>query len=559
MDLWAIASLAGLVASGIVAAYIVVRVPRTPTRLPFVLLVAAFAIWDLGEAGARLAPATDPATLLHWIRFQWIGISLTSGTFLHFALNFVTGRPLRERPWRMLFVYAVSVVVTFLVVATDTLVAGVGNSPTGPVALLGPAYVLGAIGYEVWFVLTFAILFRAYLRSASPDFRRRSRSVVLVLAVAGALASSTETLWPFLTGAPGNLGLASIYMLMITVGAAVSEARYHFLEIEAVTEATPSARLYALRPGLSHLFLSEERDPAFVAFREIVATTPGLCISAVHPRKLQERFGLERTPILWVTAVSGTELSVRPQGLEFELYQSAARFVKENPATVVLVDDVDFLVHTNGFDAAARFLHRLNNLATGRGSTTIAAVDPGAFTEAQITLLRGLFDDVREVPPATPFVRPALDADSGAVLLEGDADAALSVYESLASGDRGVLLTTKNPARLRRRLGTEAAIMWVGSFGEATEVDGGPVAIDLEAGKLATGLLRDRERPVLFLTDLEQFRLFAPFPRVLEFVKTLIDHVANQQGLLLASVAPKGMCGTELASLRHRFDRTRAL
>ena len=559
MNLWGIVSVAALCATGSLAAYMGLRGPRTASRLPFVLLMASFALWNLGEAVLRLAPAGDLPALLPWARLEWVGISLTSGTFLHFVLNFSSGRPLRQRAWRVFAVYAVSVVIVPAVIATDGIVAGVAESLLGPSADLGDWYLPASVWYEAWFIFTLASLLLAYVRSESKEFRRRTRFVILIFAAAVLLGSATEVFWPFYTSFPANLGLGSIYTLLIAIVAAYSEMRFHFLEIQAVTEATPGGRLYALRPGLSHLFLSEERDPAFVAFREIVATTPGLCVSGVHPRKLQERFGLERTPILWVTAVSGTELSVQPKGLEFELFQSAARFVKENPATVVLVDDVDLLVHTNGFDAVARFLHRLNNLATGRGSTTIAVVDPEAFTEAQLTLLRGLFDEVREFPPTAPFMRPALDIDSGAVLLEGDADAALSVYESLSSGDRGVLVTTKNPARLRRRLGTEAAIMWVGSFGEATEADGGPVAIDLEAGKLATGLLRDRERPVLFITDLEQLRLFAPFPRVLEFVKTLIDHVAIQRGLLLASVAPKGMCGTELASLRRRFDRRRAL
>src|SRR5256885_12984809 len=53
------------------------RVPRTPTRLPFALLAASFAIWDLGEAVVRFAPAASPDALLPWIRFQWVGIALT--------------------------------------------------------------------------------------------------------------------------------------------------------------------------------------------------------------------------------------------------------------------------------------------------------------------------------------------------------------------------------------------------------------------------------------------------------------------------------------------------
>src|SRR2546428_13883153 len=101
MNPWGFASAASLIATASLVAYIVARVPRTPTRLPFVLLMVAFAMWDLGEAVVRFAPAASLDSLGPWIRLQWVGISLTSGTFLHFALNFSAGKaPLHPRACR---------------------------------------------------------------------------------------------------------------------------------------------------------------------------------------------------------------------------------------------------------------------------------------------------------------------------------------------------------------------------------------------------------------------------------------------------------------------------
>src|SRR2546422_1464429 len=97
MTLWGLASAASLIATAALAAYIVARVPHTPTRLPFAFLAAAFAMWDLGEAVGPLPPPPSPEALLPRIRFQWIGIALTSGTLPPFSLNFHTGRPPRVR------------------------------------------------------------------------------------------------------------------------------------------------------------------------------------------------------------------------------------------------------------------------------------------------------------------------------------------------------------------------------------------------------------------------------------------------------------------------------
>src|SRR5437867_8572024 len=189
MNPWGFASDASLIATAALAAYIVARVTRTPTRLPFVLLMVAFAMWDVPEAVVRFAPAASLDALEPWIRLQWVGISLTSGTFLHFALNFSAGKPLLHARWRLPIAYAVSAVVAPLVVGTNLVVAGVAEGPLGPVARLGFAYPAAAGVYEAWFAFTVAVLLRAYLRRQSPEIRRRSRSVVLGLATA-AVAST---------------------------------------------------------------------------------------------------------------------------------------------------------------------------------------------------------------------------------------------------------------------------------------------------------------------------------------------------------------------------------
>ena len=98
-----------------------------------------------------------------------------------------------------------------------------------------------------------------------------------VLAGAAVLASATEVFFPLVAPSAGNLGLASIYMLAVAVGASISEVRFHFLEIPAVTERTPAAVRTALRPGLAYLFLGQERGPAFAAFRDAIAAVRDGC------------------------------------------------------------------------------------------------------------------------------------------------------------------------------------------------------------------------------------------------------------------------------------------
>src|SRR3989304_245580 len=97
MTVFGYVSVASLVATAALALYVMVRGPRSVSTFPFALLRGTFSAWALSESILRLSLSSDPAALLIWARIEWVAIAFTSGPFLHFVLNFATGRPLRER------------------------------------------------------------------------------------------------------------------------------------------------------------------------------------------------------------------------------------------------------------------------------------------------------------------------------------------------------------------------------------------------------------------------------------------------------------------------------
>src|SRR2546426_5443407 len=141
------------------------------------------------------------------------------------------------------------------------------------------------------------------------------------------------------------------------------------------------------------------------AFRDIVSATPGLCVTGLPPPHVAARFGLERTPILWITSASSTERTVRPNGLDFELVHTVVKFLRENPGTAVLLDDLDYLSAVAGFDAVGRFLKRVVNQASASKGTVIVAAGPGAVTPDPVAGLPGALErplDIQEAPSPTP-------------------------------------------------------------------------------------------------------------------------------------------------------------
>src|SRR5207244_12196485 len=132
-------------------------------------------------------------------------------------------------------------------------------------------------------------------------------------------------------------------------------------------------------------------------------------------------------------------------------------FLRENPGTAVLLDDLDYLSAVAGFDAVGRFLKRVLNQASASRGTVIVAAGQGTFTPDQVAVLRGSVDrllDIQEAPNPTP----AGTADPFFLTINAqDAPVALP----LVGARRGLLLTTEHPFKARVRYGGGCDDVWV--------------------------------------------------------------------------------------------------
>src|SRR2546426_278061 len=210
---------------------------------------------------------------------------------------------------------------------------------------------------------------------------------------------------PPLTQSPPRLRLGSLYTLVWSIFIAYAVVRYRYLVIEPVIETRAMrAPRHRLESGLNYLVLENGRGAAMGAFREIVSKTPGLCVTGLAPSHVAARFGLERTPILWITTATSEGRTVRPNALDFELVHTVVKVLRENPGTAVLLDDLDYLATVAGFDAVSRFLKRVPNPASASRGTVIVAAGQGAFTAEQLALLPRSVDRVLDIEEAP---RPA--------------------------------------------------------------------------------------------------------------------------------------------------------
>ena len=136
-------------------------------------------------------------------------------------------------------------------------------------------------------------------------------------------------------------------------------------------------------------YLVEERRPTHASriFSEMVSHGfPGLCISTTHPTDMKREHGLEKgATVLWLSKAE-KDYSISPSSLGM-LRDRIASFAERNENSVVLLDGLEYLITTNGFDLTLKFLHDLKEMVTLNRSRLIVTVSPATLGVRELALL----------------------------------------------------------------------------------------------------------------------------------------------------------------------------
>ncbi len=549
-------SVGALGVSAFLAVYVLGSNPRRLANRSFFALMMTFVWWDACEAVLRAMPADASASALYpWVQGVWLGISAVPAALMQLGLTYPETRPWFRR-YMLLLVYAPLLGWAFLIFGTSHLIAGVADGMFGPSARVGDLYLPLAITYAAWFYLSVALFIANWGRVRGSPLGRMQGVVVLGLLLGSIPAGITEMFWPLIDGFNTQLGLSSVYTLIWSIFLAFAIARYHYLVIEPVTEPRPATRArHSLGRGLNYLVLEAGRASGMGAFREIVSTTPGLCVTGLAPARVASRFGLERTPVVWITRVSSAERTVRPESLDFELLHTILKFLRENPGTAVLVDDVDYLASLDGFEAVARFLKRVANQASAANGTLILTAGRNTLTPDQVALLSGCVDHTLEIHELADA--PLDITRDNALVFRSPQDLPLALPALAVRA--GLVVTTDHPSKIHRRFDEAFSVLWITAHPEAGLPCTRPTALDTEARRAVSNYLSSTTSGVLLLAGLEQIALVAGFPALLAFVKDVADLAAVHGGRVIASVTPGSLGARELAMIARRLDVPPAL
>jgi predicted hydrocarbon binding protein len=148
-----------------------------------------------------------------------------------------------------------------------------------------------------------------------------------------------------------------------------------------------SACKYCLNNATGFLIKEETGEKSYEVFTEHVTHGhQGLCITRDFPAKIRKRYGLEKTPIIWLSTAETTEVTIAPQNLS-ALYYQIESFLKKSEKGIVLLSGMEYLISQNSYQSVLKFIQLLNELIAVRSAILLVSLSPLTLDEKDLKTL----------------------------------------------------------------------------------------------------------------------------------------------------------------------------
>jgi len=157
------------------------------------------------------------------------------------------------------------------------------------------------------------------------------------------------------------------------------------LQKEAASRSKPK---YDLQPGALYISRERKSEHAFEIFTDLVTHgLQGLCVSRLRPETVRERYGLRKTPIVWLTQnAEAGEKCITPTDMP-RVHFVISDFLDKAEDSVILLDGIEYIITHNSFPSALKLLQLLNDRVMTHRSRLLLPVDPVAVGEKELALL----------------------------------------------------------------------------------------------------------------------------------------------------------------------------
>ncbi|MBU0762544.1 MAG: DUF835 domain-containing protein [Candidatus Altiarchaeota archaeon] len=149
-----------------------------------------------------------------------------------------------------------------------------------------------------------------------------------------------------------------------------------------------------LQFGKTYLFMEHKPERSIKAFEEMVKhTIPGLLITRDDPREVKQKYGLDKTPVIWLTNSSPTGEFIDPHNI-VGLSLTINDYMSNADKSVVLLDGISYLITQNQFDTILGLMQYLRDNSVKHNSTLIIPLNPKTLEDRQVELIKQEVDEI---------------------------------------------------------------------------------------------------------------------------------------------------------------------
>ncbi len=150
--------------------------------------------------------------------------------------------------------------------------------------------------------------------------------------------------------------------------------------------------------GMKHLIYELRTTVTYELFSEMIHSgIPGLCFTTTAPQRLSKEYKMSDARIYLVSECENIKGVIHPKSIEGRMLDVIQRFVKEHHESIILIDDIEYLIMENGYEMVEKFITKVGKLTKEKNSTFLVPINPNSMRDNVVKAMTAKFDDVRDV------------------------------------------------------------------------------------------------------------------------------------------------------------------
>ncbi|MDD1767336.1 MAG: DUF835 domain-containing protein [Methanomassiliicoccales archaeon] len=243
-------------------------------------------------------------------------------------------------------------------------------------------------------ILALSVLYRVY-RSAT-DVGVRTQCVLMSIGIVFPLAYSGLLVILDSLGA-GNPPQLAPGFLLTSIVFLYAISKHKLFLVSPVAEVgrdrkgrpdKPPSNI--IGPGC-YLIEMKRPDEAYRMFvGQVERGAKGLLISRTHPDAAKEKYGLVKTPIIWLASQPGPD-RIEPANLSI-LQHTIIEFLRRGKDAVVMLDGLEYLISNNPVEKVLKTVYAIKDEIVISDSKFLVPVDPDVLDPAHLALFEREFE-----------------------------------------------------------------------------------------------------------------------------------------------------------------------